>query len=44
MGVIYFENGKETYIEKYDPLPNYDRDEHHARKYRRIEGLPRGWW
>ena len=45
MGIIYFENGVQKYIEKYDPLPDYDREEHCSKKYyRRPEGLPRGWW
>ena len=44
MGFYYIVNGKATYIEKYDPLPDYDREERRARQYRRPEGLPRGWW
>lgn len=44
MGIIYFENGVQKYIEKYDPLPDYDREKRRVRKYRRPEGLPRGWW
>ena len=45
MGIIYFENGVQKCIEKYDPLPDYDREERRSKKYyRRSEGLPRGWW
>ena len=43
MALYYFENGRMTYIEKYDPLPDYDRP---RRKYRQrmSESYPRGWW
>ena len=45
MSIIYFENGVQKCIEKYDPLPDYDREERRSKKYyRRSEGLPRGWW
>ena len=45
MSITYFENGKPRYIEHYDPLPDYDREERRAKKYyKRPEDLPRGWW
>lgn len=50
MALYYFENGKMTYIEKYDPLPDYDRLRRNCdksrKKYRQrmSESYPRGWW
>ena len=44
MGIIYFENGKSRYIDHYDPFPDDEKEYRRAKKYRRPEGLPRGWW
>ncbi len=44
MGIHYFENGVERYIDRYDPLPDDKKERRRVRKYRKESNLPHGWW
>lgn len=44
MGFHYFVNGVGRYIERYDPLPDYDREERRRKRYRKPDNFHERWW